>query len=192
MLRALPQLARRRGFRRIPAAPTVAALVGRVPLSYLEDLVRTLANRLARRKEKLAGDGTGLTTRGFERWINLRGNFGRRHIFVKLHALIATRAHFPFFVAARVTDGRTHDVTELVPLLGLLPPTLTVGSVALDKGYLARRNAQAVADRRGWPVIDLTSRIGRIDAGGCPAWSAMLKDRRDHRREFRCDTAVGR
>lgn len=186
LLEAVPQLARRLGFRRVPAAPTVAALARRIPLAYLEELLRTLARRLCRPTENLAGDGTGLTSRRFERWLIARGKVGVRHLFVKLHALIATRAQFPFFLAARVTDARTNDVTELPSLLDQLPEELKLGNVALDKGYLSRRNAQAVADRGGWPVIDLRSNIGRIDAGGSPAWSAMLWDRREHRREFRC------
>jgi transposase len=186
MLQALPQLARRLGFRRVPAAPTAAALVGRIPIRYLEDLVQTLAARLVRPKENLAGDGTGLTTRGFERWISARGNFGRRHVFVKLHALVATRARFPFFVAARVTEARINDVTELASLLDQLRPNLSIGNVALDKGYMSRRNAQAVADRGGWPVIDVTQRIQRARSQGSPAWKAMMWDRRTHRREFRC------
>ncbi len=116
----------------------------------------------------------------------VRGRTGVRHHFVKLHALVATRAQFPFFAAVHITEARINDVTELGTLLRQVPPDLAIGNVALDKGYLARRNAQAVADRGGWPVMDLRSNVGRIDAGGCPAWSAMLWDRRKHRREFRC------
>jgi hypothetical protein len=56
-LRALPQLAHRLGFRKVPAAPTAAALVGRIPIGYLERLVTTLAAHLARRHENVAGDG---------------------------------------------------------------------------------------------------------------------------------------
>ncbi|HUZ80027.1 MAG TPA: transposase [Thermoplasmata archaeon] len=183
---ALPQLARKLGFRRVPAAPTVAALVVRVPILYLERLVGTLAHQLCRPRENLAADGTGLSTRRYERWITARLGYGLRHVFVKLHALVATRAQFPFFLAAHVTDARTNDVTELPRLLEQLPRTVSIGNVALDKGYLSRRNAQAVADRGGRPVMDLKRNIGRIDAGGAPAWSQMLSDQRNHRREFQC------
>lgn len=183
---ALPQLARRLGFRRIPAAPTAAALIGRIPVPYLERLVRTLAERLWRPSENLAGDGTGLTTRRFERWMDARGRSGLRHVFVKLHALVATRAQFPFFVAARVTNARVNDVTELLPLLEQLPSGRAIGNVALDKGYISKRVAQGIADRGGWPVMDLKRNIGRICAEGHAAWTTMLRDRRGHRREFRC------
>ncbi len=185
-LAALPELVRTMRFLRLPAAPTVAALVSRIPVPYLERLIHSLAETIGRPVENLAGDGTGLSTHRFERWVTARVGPSFRHAFVKLHALVATRAQFPFFVAARVTDARTNDVTELVPLLAQLPPNYSLGNVALDKGYISRRNAQAIADRGGWPVIDLKKHIGRIDAGGMPAWSIMLWDRRHHRREFRC------
>jgi transposase len=183
---ALPQLARRLRCRRIPAAPTVAALAPRVSVEYLQTLLARLAQRLVRARENLAADGTGLATRRFERWLSVRGSPAHRHAFVKLHALVATRAQFPFFLSARVTDAYTNDTTELEALLAQLPSGQPIGNVALDKGYLSRRNAQAVSDRGGRPVIDLRKNIRRIDAGGSPAWSAMLFDRRTHRREFRC------
>ena len=185
-LRALPQLAHRLGFRRVPAAPTVAALAVRIPPSYLEQLVTSLASRLCRPHENLAGDGTGLSTHRYERWVAARLSRGFHQIFVKLHALVATRAQFPFFLAAHVTDARTNDVTELPRLLDQIPRAISLGNVALDKGYVSRRNAQAIADRGGRPVIDLRRNVGRIDAGGCPAWSRMLFDQRRNRREFRC------
>ncbi len=185
-LRALPQLARRLGFHKVPAAPTVAALVRQIPVAYLERLVITLAASVARPQENLAGDGTGLSLHRYERWVAARLSRGVHQIFVKLHALVATRAQFPFFLAAHVTDARTNDVTELPRLIDQVPRTVSLGNVALDKGYLSRRNAQAIADRGGRPVMDLRRNIQRIDAGGSPAWSHMLFDQRNHRREFRC------
>jgi transposase len=183
---AVPQLARRLGFRKVPAAPTVAALVLGIPAAYLEQLIAALARRLARPRENLAADGTGLSTHRYERWVAARHSPGHRHAFVTLQALVATRGQFPFFLAAHVTDAYTNDVTELPHLLDQLPPDFSMGNLALDKGYLSRRNAQAVADRGGRPVIDLKRSIGRVDAGGCPAWRRMLIDQRAHRREFSC------
>jgi transposase len=186
-LAALPELVQRLGFHKLPAAPTVAALVPKVPTAYLEELLREVARGLARPHENLAGDGTGISTRCFERWVVARGcPSEQRSAFVKLHALIATRAQFPFFLAARVTDAYTNDVLELPALLEQVAPDVSLGSVTLDKGYLSRRNAQAVADRGGRPVIDLRKNVGRGKPKGQPAWKAMVRDQRQHRREFRC------
>lgn len=154
---------------------------------YLERLVAELARRCAPRLLHLAGDGTGLSTRRFERWIAARTHSGHRHTFVKLHALVSTRAQFPLFYAARVTDPYTNDVTELRGLLAQLPPELSLGNVALDRGYIGKRNAQAIADRGGRPVVALRQNIPiTTTPDGRPAWKAMVVDQLTHLREFRC------
>ncbi len=186
-LAACRDLRRQLGFCRLPAAPTVAALVLRIPPSYLERLIGELAGRCATRPLHLAGDGTGLTTGRFERWMAVHTHSGHRHAFVKLHALVSTRAQFPLFFAAHVTDAYTNDTTELPRLLGQLPARLRLGNVALDRGYLARTNAQAIADRGGRPVIALRQNIPYATTpDGAPGWKRMVVDQFRHRREFRC------
>lgn len=107
----------------------------------------------------LTGDGTGPSTRRIERWIAARVPSGHRHAFVKLHALVATSAQFPHFCAAHVTDANTNDTTELPRLLEQIRSDRPLGNVALDKGYFSKRNAQAIADRGGRPVITLRKNI---------------------------------
>jgi len=175
------------GFHRLPAAPTVAALASRVPSTYLEQLITELVRHGARPPLQLAGDASGLSTRRFERWTAARTHSGHRHAFVKLHALVTTQAQFPFFCAAQVTDAYTNDVTELPRLLQQLPTDLPLGNVVLDKGYLGKRNAQAIADRGGRPVIALRKNIPlHTTPDSAPAWKAMVVDQFHHRREFRC------
>jgi transposase len=186
-LAACPDLRRQLGFHRLPAAPTVAALVPRIPPTHLEHLIAALARRVAVPRLQLAGDGTGLSTRRFERWIAARIPSGHRHAFVKLHALVTTFAQFPLFCAAHVTDAYTNDSTELPRLLEQVPVDRPLGNVALDKGYLSKRNAQVIADRGGRPVIALRKNIPiTTPPEGAPAWKAMVRDQFRHRREFRC------
>ena len=112
---------------------------------------------------------------------------GLRHEFVKLHALVSTRAHFPLFWAAHVTDAHTNDVTELPALLEQLPRGISLGNVVLDRGYQAKRNAQRIADRGGRPVIALRENVrASTSPEGCPTWKGMIRDQLVHRREFRC------
>jgi transposase len=186
-LLACPSLRHALGFRRLPGAPTVAALAARIPPPYLERLIAALARRATGPFLNLAGDGTGLSTHRFERWIAARVPSGHRHAFVKLHALVTTQAQFPVFCAAHVTDAYTNDSTELSRLLELVPSDRSLGNVVLDKGYLSKRNAQAIADRGGRPVIALRKNIPRNSTPeNAPAWKAMVRDQFDHRREFRC------
>jgi transposase len=187
ILLAVPSLGHVLGFRRIPAAPTVAAWAPRVPRAYLELLLGRLARRLASDGPvNLAGDGTGLALHRWEHWLVTPHRERGHHAFVKLHALVATRAQFPFFLAAHVTDARTSDTTEFPRLLGQIPARVAVGNVALDRGYLSRQNAKAIVDRGGRPVMALRVNITRITAKGVGAWSAMLRDHWGHRRKFRC------
>ena len=185
-LAACRDLRRQLGFRHLPAAPTVAALVPRISASYLELLIGELAGRAATRPLHLTGNGTGITTGRFERWMAVRTHSGHRHAFVKLHALVSTRAQFPLFFAARVTDAYTNDTTELPRLVRQLPAEIHLGNVAIDRGYLSRTNAQAIADCGGQSVIALRQNIPRTTTvDGAPAWKRMVVDQFRHRREFR-------
>ncbi|HZY70587.1 MAG TPA: transposase, partial [Thermoplasmata archaeon] len=187
MLLAFPDVARVLGVRRLPAAPPVAALAVRVPPPYLERLLGQLARRGRSHRVNLAGDGTGISTRRFDRWLHAKGGRDDRHSWVKLHALVETRAQFPVFFAAHVTDAYTNEVSELPRLLGQIPSSVPIGNVALDRGYPSRRNAPAIADRGGRPVIALRANVrATTTPDGFPAWKKMVVDQFHHRREFRC------
>ncbi len=147
-LEALPELAAVLGFERVPAASTVASLVPRIPVPWLERVIQTTALRLSRGRVNAAGDSTGEGMRRYQRWFDVRhGRASLRQLFLKLHALIATRAERPYFLAARVTKGTRIDAPELGPLLDQLDPTVELGNVAVDAGYQSRANA--TASRRG-------------------------------------------
>lgn len=186
LLTALPSLARAVGLRHVPAASTVAAWAPRVPPEYLTALVGRLARQIPSHRPNLAGDGTGLSLHRWERWNDPSRGSGRHRAFLKLHALVVTRAQFPYFLAAHVTDDRTNDVTELPTLLSQLPPESPLGSVALDRGYVSRQNAEAIVTHGGRPVIALRSNTTRWHGRGSPAWRQMVFDQLHHRREFAC------
>jgi len=187
ILVALPSLARQLGFHHVPAAPTVAAWAPRVPPGYLTDLLGRLARRIpSDGPRNLAGDGTGLSLHRWEQWRDPSRGHGRHRTFLKLHALIVTRAHFPYFVAAHATDDRTNDVTELPTLVAQLPRRRALGNVVLDRGYVSRENTRVIAERGGRPVIALRANITRVHARGVGAWSAMVFDQFHFRREFAC------
>lgn len=187
ILCALPSLARQLGFRKVPAAPTVAAWASRVPSLYLTRLLGRLAGKIPTDGPwNLAGDGTGLSLHRWEQWRDPCRGSGHHRSFLKLHALVVTRAQFPYFLAAHATDDRTNDVTELPTLVAQIPPRRALGNVVLDRGYISRANARVIAERGGRPVIALRSNITRVKAKGVGAWSAMVFDQFRHRREFGC------
>jgi transposase len=186
-LEALPELAHKAGFRgKIPAASTVAMLVMRVPIPYLEELITRTARRRVRGRTNVAGDATGVATHRYQRWFDVRhGKNIRRRRFVKLHAIVATRAEWPFFLSARVTRGTRNDSPELEPLLDQLDPSIELGNGVFDRGYQSRQNAQLIEARGGLPVIDL-KKNATAQAHGYPEWKRMVYRQWTDRRAFRC------
>lgn len=134
LLVALPSLARALGLRHVPAASTVAAWAPHVPSEYLTGLLGRLARQIPGRRPHLAGDGTGISLHRWERWNDPSRGHGLHRTFLKLHALVVTRAQFPYFLGARITDDRTNDVTELPALLAQIPVARRIAAVALDRG----------------------------------------------------------
>ncbi len=186
-LTALPELARLLGFRTtIPAASTAAQLVPQISADYLERFLQLLAFELvAHRTAHLAGDATGLGLYRFERWMDLKSAHSTlRHRFLKLHALVVTRARWPFFVAARLTEANVNECPAFPALFGQIAPSLRVGNVTLDKGYLSREIAQRIADRGGRPVIALKD-CNIANAMGHPAWHHMVREGRMEARRYR-------
>ncbi|MDE1835461.1 MAG: transposase [Euryarchaeota archaeon] len=190
-LTAIPGLPHLLGFRRVPHASTVIGHVDRIPPSYWQGLVQQLNLRLGRTFRapwNIAGDSTGAAMREYLRWRDQRHGSSRHRDFVKLHALVVTRAQGPWFAAVHATPSNVTDVTELGELLAQLPAEIPLGNVTLDKGYQSRRNAQLIVDRGGRPVMDLkASVLGARHSypKGHTAWKMALRERRDRRR-FRC------
>ncbi len=187
-LEALPELARKLGFRaKVPAASTVVGLVAKVPAEYLETLIAETSRRLVRGRVNAAGDATGVSTRQYQRWFDVRhGKKTRRRLFVKLHAVVATKAQWPFFLSARVTAGTWGDSPELEGLPERLDAEIELGNLALDKGYQSRKNAELIEVRGGLPVMDLKANVRHALGKGHPAWKRMVLRQRNDRRAHRC------
>ena len=186
MLEALPSLAEILRFQKVPAASTVAALVDRVPTPWLEGVIQLTAVRLSRgRRVNLATDSTGEATHQYDRWFDVRlGKASVRSRFLKLHALIDTRADRPYFLSAKVTAGTWGDSPQVPDLLDQVDPEIRIGNVVLDKGYQSRQNATLIEARGGLPVIALKANA-TAKCLGHPAWVRMVRRQRGDRRAHR-------
>ncbi len=177
------------GFTKVPHPNTVLGNLDRIPVHYWERLVQRLSLQLAvvfPGPVNTAGDATGEGTQQFQRWYDFRfGRERRWQKFLKLHALVSTRARFPWFLAARVTAGTWNDSPQLEVLLDQVDESIELGLVALDKGYQSRRNAQLIEDRGGTPVMDLKQNVRHPFPRNYPAWKRMVWRWRD-KRSFRC------
>jgi hypothetical protein len=168
-LELLPELRRLLGSRGSPSASAIIGLVPKVPVRYLEDRRGSVALRIAQGRVSVAGDAAGLATRRYPRWTD--GKFrkvGKKEAFVKLHALIVTRAQFPYFLSARLTKGERHGSPEPGPLPDQVPEGIELGNVPPDKRYLSRKNCERVEARGGVAFIPL-KKGSRALVRGSPA-----------------------
>ena len=150
-------------------------------------MIAETSRRLVRGRGNVAGDATGVSTRQYQRWFDVRhGKKTRRRLFAKLHAIVATKAPWPFFLSARITAGTRGGSPELEGLLERLAPEVELGNTTLDTGYQSRRNAERIEARGGLPVMDLTANVTHALSAGHPAWKRMVRRQWGNRRGFRC------
>ena len=165
----------------LPAYNTVQEHVKDVSEGYLNELVKqtsTAIIRVQRRRScSSACDGTGIATRKYERWFDVRNSSrSRKKRFVKLHAHVSTDREMPFFLSAIVTKGYKNDSPKLKALMSQKSRQITLDDVALDSAFLSRRNAQLVADNGANPIIKLKSNTASAHSKGYPAWNRMIHD----------------
>lgn len=131
-------------------------------------------------------DSTGVATTHGRRWIDEKRGAGND--WRKLHILhdIATG----FFLAAEVTDARTHDNIEFPALLGSVR---THARVLADRAYLSRENLQLIEECGATAYIrpkkntvdegnDRLARLARRAQN--PQWWTIYKRRGSHESRF--------
>lgn len=185
-LEALPELARKLGFRfKVPAASTVVGLMAKVPAECLEALIAETSGWLVQGRVNAAGDATEVSTRQYQGWLDVRhGKKTCRRLFVKLRAMVATKAQWPFFLSARVTAGTWGDSPDLEGLLERLDAEIELSNHALDKGYQSRKNAERIEDRGGLPVMNLKANVSHVLGKVHPAQKRMVLRQRNDRRAY--------
>mgnify|MGYP001038799076 FL=1 len=163
----------------LPAYNTVQEHVKNVGESYLNELVKQTSAAIMRVQRRgvcsSACDGTGVATRKYERWFDVRNSKkSRKKSFVKLHAHVTTDKEMPFFLSAIVTKGYKNDSPQLKGLMKQKSREIALENVALDTAYLSRRNAQLVANHGANPIIKLKSNTASAHSKGYPAWNRMI------------------
>lgn len=162
-------------------------LVAKVPVEYLEALIAETSGGLVRghvnARRRCHGSEHSPVPASVRRsaWEE-----ARRRLFMKLYALVATKAQWPVFLSARVTPGTWGDSPELEGLLELLDAEIELGNLALDEGYQSRKSAERIEDRGGGWVMELKANASHALAKGHPAWKRMVLRQRNDRRSHRC------
>ncbi len=177
------------GIKRLPGYNTVQEHCKDVPEKYLDGLIRLTAALILqaqhRTKCDAGSDSTGLATRKYGRWLEVRNSRRKKkRRFVKLHAHTTTDAEMPFFLSARVTKGYKNDSKQFRELLKKTGGIIEIGDEALDKGYLSRLNAQLIANIGAHPYIALKENTSSALSLGYPAWNNMVHEAWEHKEEY--------
>ncbi len=150
----------------------------------LERLVEVSAMPLRGVETTFAADATGFGTSGFSRWFDEKhGEGSKSRIWVKLHAMVATRSNV--YTAVRVTRNEGEGTADCPNFGYLVERTQANGwnmqDVTADKAYLSHANLALVERFRATPFIPF-----KIDSlpTGSPAWERAYHFASLHQEEF--------
>jgi hypothetical protein len=130
--------------KRVPGYNTVQGHVRDVGEGYLDGIVRLTSSRIMKAQGRSscnsACDGTGISTKKYERWLSVRKQGkGAKKRFIKLHAHTTTDSEMPFFLSAKVTKGYKHDSPQLKHPIRARSDDIGLDGVSLDSAFLSRR-----------------------------------------------------
>jgi len=176
------------GMTHLPGYNTIQEHCKDIPEKYLDGLIRLTAAliMLAQHRTRCDSgcDSTGLSTRKYGRWLEVRNSRRRKKKrFVKLHAHTTTDVEIPFFLSAKVTKGYKADSKQFRDLLRKTGG-VEIGEVTLDKGYLSRLNAQLITNTGAHPYIALKENTSSALSLGYPAWNNMVHEAWEHKEEY--------
>ncbi len=177
------------GIKHLPGYNTVQEHCKEVPEKYLDGIIRLTAALIMQAQQRTkcnaGSDSTGLSTRKYGRWLEVRNSRRRKKKrFVKLHAHATTDAEMPFFLAAKVTKGYKSDSKQFRDLLRKTGGMVEIEEEALDKGYLSRLNAQLIANIGAHPYIALKENTSSALSLGYPAWNRMVHEAWEQKEEY--------
>lgn len=177
------------GIDHLPGYNTIQEHASDIAEKYLEGLIRLTSERIMRVQQRTVCsstcDGTGLSTKRYGRWFDVRTSMRRKKkSFVKLHAHVTTDAEMPFFLSARVTKGYKSDSKQLEHLIRRKSKEIGIGEMPLDSAYLSRRNAQLIANQGARPYIALKENTASALSLGYPAWNVMVHQAWESEEEY--------
>ena len=148
----------------------------------LQGLITQSSLPLAAVERTFAVDASGFSTSRFDRWVEHKwGKAKSKREWFKAHLMCGTQTNI--VTAAQVTDGKKNDAPFLPPLLNATAQHFPVEEVSADKGYLSRRNVNAITEAGATPFIAFKSNSKPEDRI-TSAWNQMFHHFSVRREEF--------
>lgn len=160
---------------------------------YLEDpaltpilklLVEESASPLKAVETDFAVDASGFSTSTFARWYDEKyGKMRSEHLWIKAHLMVGVKTNV--VTSVEVTDGNAHDSPHLPALVGATARRFAMSEVSADKGYIGKRNLEAVVAVGAVPYIPFkTNTTGEGPELWCKLWHFYQFNRQEFLRHY--------
>lgn len=147
----------------------------------LDELVTVSSLPLKAVESDFAVDSSGFTTRRrFSWYTNKQGRQVKAHEWLKVHLIVGT--HTNVITGVEITDWAENDSPFLPGLVDRTAVHFGIRAVSADKGYLSKRNAEAIERVGATPFIPFKVNSVRPDEG--TAWARMWHYYSYRREEF--------
>ena len=140
----------------------------------LDYLITISALPLKQVEQFFAIDSTGFGTGRFDRWVDIRNNFGLRAKkgFMKAHICTGTKTNI--ITSAQITRGNVGDSTMFKPLIEQTAENFSINEISADKAYSSRDNLNLADELGAMPYIPFRSNV-EGKAKGSPTWAKLYK-----------------
>ena len=168
-MRTDPRICRFLDLQILPGKSTIQRRLAQTKMDMLRTINSVLLEDWMKRKLNILLDASGIRNIGRSVWFSLRVKrpISRRECD-KVHIAICSDVHV--ILNWFITEGKRHDSPFFCRLLN---PFRFLGFVLADAGYLARKNFQFVADRKGAAFIPFKSN-STPKPKSHPAWKAAF------------------
>jgi transposase len=147
----------------------------------LKALVEETAAPLKAIETNFAVDSSGFSTCVFQRWFDEKyGKAKGGRQWVKVHLMTGVQTNV--VTSVEITGPEVGDSGQLPTLLAKTAERFEISEVSADKGYLSKKNMEAVGAIGAVPYISF--KAGSIADNGCEIWRKMFHFYQFKRTEF--------
>ncbi|MGB6946167.1 MAG: transposase, partial [Bryobacteraceae bacterium] len=118
----------------------------------LRSLVEETASPLKAIETDFAVDSSGFSTSIFQRWFDAKyGKMRVEHEWIKAHLMVGVKTNI--VTGVEISEGTANDAPHLPKLLEATASRFDISEVSADKGYISKKNLEAIVRAGGTPYI---------------------------------------
>jgi len=140
----------------------------------LEYLISISSLLLKQVENTFAVDSTGFGTKRFDRWVDVRNQFGKNVRMGYLKAHVCTGVKTNIVTSCQITDSKVGDSCMFTTLINKTNENFNMNEISADKAYSSRANMDLANKVGALPYIPFKSNVTGKSRGS-PTWAKMYK-----------------